>query len=316
MRGSITTAALEQLPVDKIDRNPENPRLYFRPKEMEELLESIRRYGVQVPIAVYKEGKRYVLIDGERRWRCASKLNMKSIPGLVQDKPTRLENMLLMFNIHALREQWDLLTVALKLKEVIALVELEVGRRPTESELSQRTGLGRGVVRRCRYLLDLPEEYRRLILDELKKPKHRQQLTEDFFIEMERALRTVEIAMPDMLPDKDRARQTLIDKFRAEVIPNRVHFRQLGKIARAANVGADEPSARRALKRVLKDNAYSITDAFNDSVSAAYQGRGTVARLDALLSDLEQITRDEVDDEIRVKLKRVIEVARRLLGEE
>ena len=241
MRGTPVRPVLEQIPVDTIARNVENPRLYLnRPKEMEELLESIRRYGVQVPIAVFREGKRFILIDGERRWRCAQKLNMKTIPALVQVKPTRLENMLLMFNIHALREQWDLLTIALKLKEIIDLLEWELERRPREAELSQRTGLSRGVVRRCRFLLDLPEEYRALILEELKKPKHRQQLTEDFFIEMERALRTVERAMPDVLADKDAARRTLIDKFQAEVVPNRVHFRQLGKIARAGRVGADE----------------------------------------------------------------------------
>src|SRR5467141_1631260 len=79
-----THSTLREIPVDAIDRNPENPRLVFRQKELEELLESIRRYGVQVPISVYRSGSRYILIDGERRWKCSLKLNKKTIPALVQ----------------------------------------------------------------------------------------------------------------------------------------------------------------------------------------------------------------------------------------
>ena len=109
---SASDAKLEQIPVDRIDRNPENPRIIFRGDELNQLLKSIRRRGVQVPVSVYKEGSRYVLIDGERRWRCCLKLNRKTIPALVQHKPDTLTNLLLMFNIHALREQWDLLTMA------------------------------------------------------------------------------------------------------------------------------------------------------------------------------------------------------------
>jgi ParB family transcriptional regulator, chromosome partitioning protein len=133
-------AELKQVPVDLIDRNPDNPRIVFRPRELEDLLESIRRLGIQVPISVYRENKRYVLIDGERRWRCALKLNLKTVPALVQEKPDTLDNLLLMFNIHALREQWDLLTVSMKLPDVIALIQKREGRPPTEIQLASETG--------------------------------------------------------------------------------------------------------------------------------------------------------------------------------
>src|SRR4051794_12057388 len=124
------TGTLSDIKVDAISRNPENPRTAFRQEELELLQESIRQFGVQVPIAVYKSGSGYVLIDGERRWRCASKLNMKTIPALVQEKPTDLENLLLMFNIHALREQWNLVTIALKLPKILKLLKEELNRAP------------------------------------------------------------------------------------------------------------------------------------------------------------------------------------------
>src|SRR5262245_9884101 len=106
MAQSHQTGTLADIPVGRILPNPENPRVNFRQGELEELQESIRQYGIQVPIAVFKRGGNYVLIDGERRWRCASKLNLRTIPALIQREPGALENLLLMFNIHALREQW------------------------------------------------------------------------------------------------------------------------------------------------------------------------------------------------------------------
>lgn len=316
MATNAADARLEQVDVSSIDPNPENPRLYFRPQEMEELLDSMRQYGVQVPVTTYPDGKRFVLIDGERRWRCASKLNMKTIPALVQERPTRLNNILLMFNIHALREQWDLLTIALKLQDVINLVQGSSTRRVTEGELARQTGLSRGVVRRCRYLLDLPEKYRAVVLEELRKPKRQQKFTEDFFIEMERALKTVQRAMPDMVRKKDRIRQTLIGKFRSGVIPNRVHFRQVGKIARAKYVGADEQAARRALKRLFTPNRYSIENAFGDSVSSAYQERDTLTRLDSTIDYLAHLTPLDIDRAARAKVKKLIAICEKLLRAE
>lgn len=311
---NATEATLQQIPVDSIDRNEENPRLLFRQQEMNQLLESIRRHGIQVPISVYRDRRRFVLIDGERRWRCALKLNLKTVPALVQDKPDRLTNILLMFNIHALREQWDLLTIALKLRDVLDLLERKNGRAPTEAEVAGYTGLSRGVIRRCRLLLDLPDEYKRQILQELEKPKKQQKITEDFFIEMERALKTVERAMPDVLPDKDRARQVLIQKFRSDIIPNRVHFRDLARIARARNVASETAPAKLALKRVFSKNDYSIKQAFEDSVSEAYTERDLVQRIDALIERLSTLDDAVLDEALRQKLQDLIAVATKLLS--
>jgi ParB family chromosome partitioning protein len=91
---------LKDIPLDLIDPNPDNPRMYFRQEELDNLLVSIKKYGVQVPISVYQDGDRYIIIDGERRWRTSKKLNLKTIPAIVQPKPSDLENLLMMFNIN------------------------------------------------------------------------------------------------------------------------------------------------------------------------------------------------------------------------
>ncbi len=104
-----TTTRLVHINPDEIIRNPENPRLIFRELDMNALLESIQEVGIQVPLTVYwdPDDKTYVVLDGERRWRCSVKLNLPEIPVIVQAKPTRLENILMMFNIHNVRVAWE-----------------------------------------------------------------------------------------------------------------------------------------------------------------------------------------------------------------
>lgn len=314
MNIDAANAQLQQVRVDHISANPDNPRIHFRQKEMDDLMESIALRGVQVPVSVYREGKKFILIDGERRWRCAIKLNLKTIPALIQDEPDKLTNLLLMFNIHALREQWDLLTIALKLAVVIDLLEAQLGKRPTEVQIARETGLTRGVIRRCRLLLNLPDEFKDQLQGELRKPKREQRLTEDFFIEMERALTTVERAMPSAVPDKSRVRRVLIEKFKSGVIDNRTHFRNVAKIARAAKVEANVEAAEASLKRLFVRNKYSIQDAYEETVAGAYSERDIATRLDGLVARLEHLKADEVDLELRRKLRRLIKIVRRLLG--
>lgn len=307
------TGRLDHIPVAKIHPNSENPRLTFRQGELDELQESIRQYGVQVPVAVFKRGAQYILIDGERRWRCASKLNLKTIPALVQEEPGPLENLLLMFNIHALREQWDLLTIALKLPTIVDLLEKATGHRPSELELSAKTGLARGVLRRCRLLTDLPDKYKTMLLDELKKPKSKQLLSEDFFIEMEKALKTVERAMPGVIPNRDKARQVLLRKYKDKVIDNIVDLRKIPKIARANKVGANAAQAEQAIKRLLTDTGYTIDQAWNETVSDAYADRDIVSRIEHLLAKLNEVGPTHIDDDVRDKLEELIQRAKTFL---
>ncbi|MBX3405644.1 MAG: ParB/RepB/Spo0J family partition protein [Phycisphaeraceae bacterium] len=307
------TGRLAEIPVAKIIPNPDNPRIAFRPGELETLQESIRQYGVQVPVTVFKKGHQFVLIDGERRWRCASKLALKTIPGLIQEEPGPLENLLLMFNIHALREQWDYLTIALKLDDIIRMLASQLGKEPNEADLSSRTGLTRGTIRRCRLLMELPEKYQQMLLEELKKPKGKQSLSEDFFIEMEKALKTISRAMPEVLPSKEKARQVLLKKYKSGVIDNIVDFRKVGKIARARNVQADPVEAQDAIRRLLTEPTYSIKAAWTDTVAEAYAERDIVTRIDTLLAKFEEVRPYDIDDEVREKLEELIDGAKALL---
>ena len=74
------------IPLDRIEPNPEQPRLAFNEETLQELSASIREHGVLQPILVRPlEGNRYQLIAGERRWRASKLAGLDSIPALIED---------------------------------------------------------------------------------------------------------------------------------------------------------------------------------------------------------------------------------------
>lgn len=298
--GRMRASALRQLDPKLIDPNPENPRIVFRQNEMESLLISIDQHSIQVPLTVYSEGKRYKLIDGERRWRCAIKLGLRTVPVLVQEKPTELENLVLMYNIHALREQWDYFTIASKLERVIALFERENDYLPNERELSNLTGLTIGAIRRCQLLLKLPPRFKTMLMDELEKPKAQQQLSEDFFIEMERALGTVRRRLPEYDGRIDDIRDTLIEKFRNQTISAVTDFRQLSKIATAVDsLGLAQRTAKRALDRVFDPAAqFGIREAYEQTVQFGYGELRAIREAGHLNRFLDDVIRDELVEQL------------------
>lgn len=311
---------LRELSPDRIDRNPANPRLFFRPEEMDTLMASIRRYNIQVPITVYESDGRFVLIDGERRWRCAKKLNISKIPALVQPKPSELGNLLLMFNIHALREQWDYLTIANKLPDVISLYHTENnGKEPNEQDLSEATGLTRGQIRRCRFLFDLPQRYRQLLEGELALPKQLQVLSEDFFIEMEKALKTVQARVPDAVESLDGARDVLIAKFRKKQISNITDFRKLSKIATSIKtLGVKESKARSAIAQIFDPKSKSgIHEVFAEQFETRFDERKITLNVESIFDYLESIIDEDnglaLSEDLRQKLLDLDELIAKVL---
>ncbi|MGB4439422.1 MAG: ParB/RepB/Spo0J family partition protein, partial [Sedimentibacter sp.] len=76
---------IEDIDTNLICPNPNQPRKVFEQDKLEELSESIKKYGVIQPIIVRKDGDIYTIIAGERRWRACKNANIKSIPCLVRD---------------------------------------------------------------------------------------------------------------------------------------------------------------------------------------------------------------------------------------
>jgi len=76
---------IEEIDTNLICPNLNQPRKVFEHEKLEELTESIKKYGVIQPIIVRRDGNVYTIIAGERRWRACKSANIKNIPCIVRD---------------------------------------------------------------------------------------------------------------------------------------------------------------------------------------------------------------------------------------
>lgn len=150
---------LLELKVASVQANESNPRLDFPVDEMQRLTQSIKEEGVLVPIVVYAENDKYVLVDGERRFRCARELSLEHIPALVTEKRRERDVLQQMFNIHLIREPWRDIPTALALKRLSEEIFNDDGKEPEDGDLAELTGLSVERVRQLRYVVTLPEEW-------------------------------------------------------------------------------------------------------------------------------------------------------------
>jgi ParB family chromosome partitioning protein len=308
-------STLQEISPDKIRPNPDNPRLIFREDEMRELMDSIQEVGIKVPLSLYQDGQRFVLIDGERRWRCSKRLNLKIIPAIVQPKPTKLENLLMMFNIHNVRVDWDPMPMALKLKDIQDILGRE-GKPTNPKALSAVTGVSLASVRRALELLELPQKYQKMLLKEALKPRNEQRIKADLFIEIYKSLHAVERHAPEVLEvvAKPAYIDSMVKKYVDGVIDNVVAYREVSKIARAELAGVNKSEAIPALIRLVKNKNYSIKDAYQDTVQAAYERRDLFTRLQGVTEKLAGLkTGKDLGSELREVLEHLRSEIDRLL---
>lgn len=153
-KGSTGVVAL-----DKVQPNPDQPRTNFKPEEIEELANSIKKEGLLQPILVRKVGENYQIIAGERRWQACKSLNMKEIPVRfwAADNDKALE-LALIENI----QRTDLNPI----EEAYGYKRLMERRGMTQSEVAQTVSKGRSTIANALRLLDLPEEAQQLLFEE------------------------------------------------------------------------------------------------------------------------------------------------------
>ena len=80
---------VQNIKLTEIEPNEDQARKVFNEESIEELAESIKKYGVIQPIIVTKKGSFYQIIAGERRWRASKKAGISEIPAIVRDDDER-----------------------------------------------------------------------------------------------------------------------------------------------------------------------------------------------------------------------------------
>ena len=147
-----------QIPVSMIIANPEQPRKVFKDSELEELTKSISEYGVLQPLIVKKaEGRRFILVAGERRLRAASLAGLKTVPAIVKELQDR-EAALIALVENVQRENLNFLEEARAYKKLMVDFEL------TQGEIARRVNKQQSTISNKIRILSLPEYIQEAII--------------------------------------------------------------------------------------------------------------------------------------------------------
>lgn len=151
---------IEKLKITEVEPNRNQPRKNFDEEALDELSESIKRYGVIQPIIVVKKDDYYEIVAGERRWRASKKAGLKEIPAIVREGDERKnKEIALIENVQ--REDLNAYEKALGIRELMDEYGL------TQQEVSEILGKSRSSIANTVRILNLDKR----VLDLVKEGK-------------------------------------------------------------------------------------------------------------------------------------------------
>ncbi len=142
----------------KININPMQPRTSFAGHQMDELVESIKRYGIIQPLVVTEKEGRYELIAGERRLRSAKIIGLEKVPVIIRDASAQEKlEVALIENLQ--REDLNPIETALAYRKLIDEFNLN------QEAVAKRVGKSRSSVTNILRILNLPEEIQMALIE-------------------------------------------------------------------------------------------------------------------------------------------------------
>jgi ParB family chromosome partitioning protein len=146
------SSAINEIPINQINPNPDQPRQNFDEEALEELAASIRELGIIQPLTLRSTGEgSYQIISGERRYRAALLAGLESVPAYIRTaNDSEVTEMALIENIQ--REDLNAIEIALTFRKLIDQYNL------TQERLSERIGKKRATIANFLRLLKLPAE--------------------------------------------------------------------------------------------------------------------------------------------------------------
>jgi len=158
-RESTTESDQREVDIDLLEPNRFQPRQVFSEDKLAELAQSIRTHGFIQPIVVRRDGDRYQIVAGERRWRAAQRLGLSRVPVAIKSiSDGDLLEVSLIENIQ--RENLN------PIEESKAYYRLSDEFGLTQEQVAQRTGKDRSTVANFLRLLKLPKEVQQLVQED------------------------------------------------------------------------------------------------------------------------------------------------------
>ncbi len=148
---------IEEISLNDIKSNPFQPRRVFDEDKINELAQSIKEHGVFQPIILKKVKQGYMIVSGERRFRAALKVGLKTIPSIIrQYEEAKVAEIALAENLQ--RENLTPIEEAEAYKVIMKNMSL------TQADLALKVGKSRSHVTNTLGLLNLPQEVQNLLL--------------------------------------------------------------------------------------------------------------------------------------------------------
>ena len=294
------------IPLTQIDPNVLNPRKRFIDTEEDILIESILSKGLLNPIIVYqrKRDKRYVILDGERRYRAYKKINLKEISCHVLEKePTELENLSLMFHIHNVREEWTDFAIAQTLIKVIHEMGKDIQKleRQDKLELAKLTSLTEYKINKYLVFYDYPESVINKFMESEMQETPVKGMDPDILAEMHAPIKIIETDLPDFLKkySKERIIDACVKKKAKGIITTNRDFRALTKSLSAMKKGGVRKELMfDKLESFIRELEVTPQSIFEDTSETIYQVDSILKKTEVLIKEIEnlnlnQITREE-----------------------
>lgn len=140
-----------EVKITDIEPNPNQPRRVFDAEKLAELTESIKIHGVIQPLIVRKNGKKYEIVAGERRWRASQNAGLKKLPVILREYDDEtVAEIALVENIQ--RHDLNPVEEAEGIKRLMSVYGL------TQEEAAKRVGRSRTAIANILRILNLPQE--------------------------------------------------------------------------------------------------------------------------------------------------------------
>lgn len=248
-----------EIDIDLIEPNPDQPRTNFNQDELNELSASIKRDGLIQPILVRKtDDDKYQIIAGERRWQASKLAGLKEVPIRVKDvDDDKALELALIENL----QRSDLNPI----EEAYGYKRLMDRRRMTQADVAQAMSKGRSTIANALRLLELPEEAQELLFEDKISAGHA------------RAILSV---------NSKEGRETLTNK----IIDNKLSVRDTESIARLLSnkptkAGKKDPtpavykSVAKSLKEILDTNVRVKSSKGKNKIEIEFKDEADLERI-------------------------------------
>ena len=294
------------IPLNQIELNNLNPRKRFVDTEADVLIDSILSKGLLNPIIVYKKakGNKYVILDGERRYKAFGKLNYKEIPCHVLEKePTELENLSMMFHLHNVREEWTDFAIAQTLIKVIYEMgkELKGLTRQDKVEVSRLTSLSEYKINKYLVFYDYPDSVINKFMGSEMKETPDKGMDPDILAEMHKPIKLIKDELPGFLRkySTEKIIDACVKKKANGIIKTNRDFRDLTKTLTAMKRGqVRKELVFEKLENFIQELETTPQTVFEQTSQNAYIVNDILKKTDQIIEELQnldirQITRNE-----------------------